>query len=251
MDWTMSDGHFHNIYEIVFQEEGKNTFLVKDMIYDLNMNDVILFKPNVYHKSIGKGFTRICVYFTDEFLRQHFTPRVIDAALICFNRDVISLNNDDFTKVKRLLAKLEHENITVPNNLIFKHLLDLLLLLSQNKNEPKQGSFSSSHEKLTRILAYIHENYSVISNIEEIANHFYITKYYLCHLFKKRTKMTITQYLTDIKIKHACDMLANSGRTISEISMLCGYNSPIYFCTTFKRSTGMTPTEFRSASLTG
>ncbi|MGN0107165.1 MAG: helix-turn-helix transcriptional regulator, partial [Hominilimicola sp.] len=102
--------------------------------------------------------------------------------------------------------------------------------------------------KLTPILSYITQNYNSISGIEEVASRFYITKYHLCRLFKQHTGLTITHYITQIRLQHACELLTDTNKSVTAIAMECGFNSSMYFCKTFKKNIGMTPSEFRANS---
>lgn len=58
-------------------------------------------------------------------------------------------------------------------------------------------------------------------------------------------KITVVDYLTQIRIKNARQMLSFSDKDIGEVAQLCGFHSAAYFCNLFKRITGESPSEFR------
>lgn len=249
-EYTMPNIHYHNSYELYFLEQGYHNILINDSIHDVNIYDVALFKPNTFHKSLQKqNCARTCIYFTDLFLRLHFTERSIHSLLGCFDNNVISLNKESFPKVKKLLTSLEKENIDSTENRIFIYLADILNILNENKNSPRAEHIPSAYTHFAPILSYISQNYNKIRSIEEISDTFYISKYHMCRIFKEHTGLTLIQYITNIKIQNACNMLINTDLSITEIGTACGFHSTMYFCKIFKQALAVTPSEFRKNAL--
>jgi YesN/AraC family two-component response regulator len=65
------------------------------------------------------------------------------------------------------------------------------------------------------------------------------------HSFKSVMKMSPMQYIIALRISTAKGYLENSSKNIAEISYEIGYGNPLYFSRLFRKSTGMTPTEYR------
>ncbi|NLK75012.1 MAG: AraC family transcriptional regulator [Clostridiales bacterium] len=242
----MPKPHYHNFYELYILEQGEHKILINDTIYQMKSYDVALYKPNVFHKSLGNsGCARTCIYFTEQFLLLYFTERAVKSLLYCFEKEIITLNQDIFASVKKRMLLLEKEDIEAPNNRIFIYLADILNILNDSKENVREEHITSSNENFAQILSYINQNYNKINRIDEIAERFYISKYHLCHMFKKITGLTLIQYLNKIKIQNACDMLANTDLSILDIGVACGFNSSMYFCKVFKQTLAITPSEFR------
>ena len=251
-EWQMPVLHYHNSYEVYFLEEGKRNVLINEQLFEINQYDIVLFKPNVLHRnSGGSKHARTVIYFTDNFLKQYFTPQATKHLLSCFDKKIISINRETFMLIKELLIKIENEDINNIDNSIFAYISNLLLLLNENKETfiPRLTPQSSLSKKITPILSYISENYKSILNISDIANEFYITKYHLCRIFKESTGLTITQYINSLKIHQASELLRKTDSSITEIGFACGFNSTMYFCKTFKEIVNMTPSEFRQHRL--
>jgi AraC-like DNA-binding protein len=70
----------------------------------------------------------------------------------------------------------------------------------------------------------------------------------LRHLFKQETGTTPAQYLKAIRLKKAAALLRSTFMSIKEIAMSVGLTTASYFVREFRRSYGMTPTEFRKSS---
>lgn len=251
-DWQMPVLHYHNSYELYFLEDGKRNVLINEELFEINQYDIVLFKPNVFHRnSGGSKHARTVIYFTDKFLKQYFTSRAIKILLSCFDKKVISLNKGLFTLVKDLLIKIEKEDSNNIDSRIFAYLSNLLLLLTENKEcfIPRMSSSSSLNKTIVPILSYVSQNYKSISNISQISGKFYITKYHLCRIFKESTGLTITQYINGLKVYQACELLSKTNASVTDIGFTCGFNSTMYFCKTFKEIVNMTPSDFRYHAL--
>lgn len=247
--FRMQNLHSHITYELYFLEKGQHNCIIGNNLYQISAQDVVLFRPNVLHKSHDtKGHTRTCVYFTDEFLHEYYTDKALNNLLHCFEKDIITLDNETYHKIQKLLSKIKKEDLADSSNQIFMYCGEILRILTKHMNDPrKEPSFQSS-EKLTPIFSYIADNYKDINGLDEIAARFYISTSYLCRVFKKHTGMTISHYINQIKIQHACELLANTDKTTTAIAYECGFNSSMYFCKTFKEQMGCSPSEFRNST---
>ncbi|ASA24063.1 helix-turn-helix transcriptional regulator [Paenibacillus donghaensis] len=242
----MPNVHYHNCYELYILEEGHHNMLVNDSMLTLAMHDTALFKPNLFHQSYrNHGCARTCIYFTERFLRLYFTERSIQSLLGYFDRTIISIDKEMFPRIKKLLLLLEKEDVADSRNRIFIYLAEILDILNHSKSPPKTVETPASPSNIDLILSYINQNYDKIRKIEEISDQFFISKYYLCHIFKEATGLTLVHYINNIRIQHACNMLVNTDLSILDIGMACGFNSSMYFCKIFKQAVSVTPSEFR------
>lgn len=82
--------------------------------------------------------------------------------------------------------------------------------------------------------------------LEDMAKSVSLNKNYFIRLFRKETGMTPNVYLTDIRLFHAQIMLVRTQLSISEISLLSGFNTVSYFIKCFKNKYGITPYQYRT-----
>ena len=75
--------------------------------------------------------------------------------------------------------------------------------------------------------------------------HVNVNKSYLCDVFKKEQNVTIINYMTNLRIEKAKELLVHTDMKMYEISVEVGYNDYTYFSQIFKRNTGSTLSEFR------
>lgn len=102
------------------------------------------------------------------------------------------------------------------------------------------------HSKIYEITTYIKENYTAEDlSVQSIARHTYLSYTYLCAFFKKNTGKTINEYITEVRIEKAKELLREGRMRLYEIASSIGYTDPNYFSSLFKKHTGYTPSEFK------
>lgn len=125
--------------------------------------------------------------------------------------------------------------------LIMLEIFKIILLLKNSKNA--ESPYDTGI--IGRTIEYIDKNISENTGAAAIASHLHISKYHLCHLFKEKTGMTLSEYTLEKRLSEAKRLLLQTDKNISEISMDLGFSSFSYFCSIFKERNKKTPGEFR------
>lgn len=105
------------------------------------------------------------------------------------------------------------------------------------------------HNPLESVVQYIEENLTdpELSN-DALAQKMGISEVYLRKLFVSHYTVTPRQYVLDVRIRHAKQLLCDTSYTVSTIAEKSGFSSVYHFCRTFKQRTGQTPTQYASAN---
>ncbi|TAH66820.1 MAG: helix-turn-helix domain-containing protein [Anaerolineaceae bacterium] len=93
--------------------------------------------------------------------------------------------------------------------------------------------------------AYIEENYNRDISLDDVSRIVDISPYYFSKLFKEETGENFIEYLTNMRIEKAKELLEHSDLNIKNICVDTGYSDPNYFSRIFKKQVGVTPTEYR------
>lgn len=248
--WSMQGFHYHDSYEIYILTEGTRTTLLENKIYELTKGDVLFFPPKTFHKTTGTAeHERVNIEFTSEFLDSCFTSFVKKGLTRCFENNYLHIPEDRLEGFLSMVRQLDIEYsaggmyyVTFAN--ILKFLCDPSLQTSSKYISVKRP-LSRASRKLEPVISYISENYSDINSIDDIASHCYINKSYLCRLFKREIGSTVMKYLSAVRVQQACELLAATDMSLTEIGMQCGFGSSAYFCCVFKDIMGCTPSDFR------
>ena len=106
----------------------------------------------------------------------------------------------------------------------------------------------TSDDLISRVRNRIDLEYPGEISLDLISREENVSAYYLSRLFKEETGENFMEYLTGIRINKAKELMNNTSRPMKEICVSVGYTDPNYFSRIFKKTTGMTPTEYREVN---
>lgn len=102
---------------------------------------------------------------------------------------------------------------------------------------------------INKIKSYIAEHYTQQITRQSIAAHIGVTPNYISTLFKKSTGSSLVSYITQVRIDKAKELLLKGKYKHTEISSMVGFKDSFYFSKSFKKITGMTPSEYQKKQL--
>lgn len=110
------------------------------------------------------------------------------------------------------------------------------------------------HDKTTALMAkvkkYLQNNYMMYDiSLDSVSAILNINSSYFSTQFKRTFGVNFVEYLTDLRIRAAKELLADPMRPAAEVASMVGYESANYFARAFKKRTGLTPTEYRRSCL--
>ncbi len=127
---------------------------------------------------------------------------------------------------------------------------DLCAWLSTALNEFIELVYASQDaRKMTQIrpaISYIDANFDKPISLAQIAQSCHLSVSRLAHLFKDQMGVTLIDYVTEVRIERAKELLLGTDQSCTDICFQAGYNNPSYFTRTFKSLTGATPRQFRA-----
>lgn len=106
----------------------------------------------------------------------------------------------------------------------------------------------ANRDVVDQVKIYISHNYRKNLTRDFVASLFYVNSSYLSQIFKKRTGMKFIDYLNDVRIERARELLADTDRKMYQIAKAVGYENTKYFFRIFKKKTGMTPEQYRESA---
>ena len=246
----MASMHYHIAFELYYVISGERDYFIEDRFLKVSDGDFLLIPPNTMHRTAGKGATRVLVHFTEHFLLRYFTRETLEALVIKEKPFVFHPTKEDREFFEKTISCLLEEGASFAKgreNYAAYYLFELLFRMNPAKNDYVEQRYSD--QRISRIVQYINENYSRITSIDQIADMFYLSKFYLCRLFAKELGVSLISYLNMIRIRAACAMIEANKLTMTEIALRCGFNSSSYFCKVFKTEMGISPKAYRAKFL--
>ncbi|MDD6037468.1 MAG: AraC family transcriptional regulator [bacterium] len=121
----------------------------------------------------------------------------------------------------------------------------LLALLMADSKHSEEAAPGTKKMNLTEIKHYLDENYNKKIALDDLAERYFINKYYLTRIFKEQFGMSINNYLLSVRITHAKNDLRFTDKSAEQIGIDCGIGEIYYFSRVFKKVEGMSVREYR------
>jgi len=230
-------------YLIHFIIRGSGIFYVNGKSYEIKANQGFLICPNVvtYYEADNEepweytwvGFKGIKAenYLKLANLNQE------NPIFECANGEFVKKCFEDMIKATELKFGREFR------------LQGLLgVFLSELIEEAGKSVVISSNYKelyIKKSLQFVEANYSRKLYISEMAKSVGLNKNYFSAFLKENIGVTPQQYIIKFRINKACELMSNSGLTISDISRSVGYDDTLGFSKVFKKEKGMSPKSYR------
>lgn len=128
--------------------------------------------------------------------------------------------------------------------ILSKLLTDLLTALLTSEDST-HGTKNTSADTIDESIAYINEHFTENISVSELAEKAMLSQYYFIRLFKKHTGYTPHEYILTLRLNTAKYLLQTSPASIKEICFRTGFSCESAFCSTFKKSTGKSPSQYR------
>ena len=248
--------HQHEEIQISHIINGTGKLLVGDSIHQFSEGDIYVIGSNLPHifKSIPakKDAHMVTVFFTDTTFGVDFfkLPYFKDLHPFFLRASsgfkVISNQKNISEHIQKLTSQLNLER--------FVSFLNLLAQLSKVETEPLSKFIDSKNlsinegERLQEIFDFVFKNFQQPISLVEMSKMAYMTPNAFCRFFKQRTNKTFFQFLIELRVEHACQLLSsNKELNINLVSDQSGFNSISNFNKKFKKIKGITPTQYRQS----
>jgi two-component system response regulator YesN len=138
----------------------------------------------------------------------------------------------------------------------YKDVKEMLVFLRNMLVEPlgvyiNSNTMDVKNETFRHVIKYVNEEFFEDLSIQVIAQKFSINANYVSQLFKKEIGVTFTEYLTNLRVNYAIRLLKTTELPISNVAEKSGFGDYFYFTRIFKKSTGQTPSAYRTQYSSG
>ena len=238
----------HHYYEILFFTQGNAKYIIDGSEYDANPGDVFITNPNELHSIVFKGnstYERHFVQFDADFLSA-LSPSLQERFSSAAEKHKIASTDVHKYGIDKFFLSIQDCMITHPTEfelIIQTYILQMAAAICDCMSVTYELPVTGT-TKTQKIKQYINKNFTRNLTLDEIADEVFFNKYYMCHLFKAETGMTIKEYIELLRFMYARKLYAQ-GKKMSDISSLCGYSDYSLFYKNFtKYSGGKSPKSF-------
>lgn len=246
--------HYHDFYELYFHVQGKASYIINNKIYNLQTGDIVLIDKQQLHRAIIEDMTEKYVRYVIWMTRDCVSS--LQSAGIDFiilfesprKKDVIRLPESLWQDMLASLQKLHREDSHPEEGsafLVNAYLHEILILLNRySAREYVVHENSIKNDTLVqKVMEYIDQHYSEPLSLDEIAQQFFLSKFYLMRKFKKHTGLTLMDYCRKKRLMKARELLLRNV-AVSDVYKLCGFEDYSNFLKAFRSVYKMPPREY-------
>ena len=247
--------HCHPEYEInvVMNIDGKR--VVGDSEETFSKLDFVMVGPYIPHvwKSDEEENRVVTIQFSSEFLnfpimnKRLFTPI---KKLLIVSRQGLQFYGPDAERIKDEIMELTRiqgfQTATMFLNILNSLAQAPRRKLVSNMYESENLIHESKSRRISKVCRHIEENISHKITLSDAAKMVNMSDSAFSHFFKKQTGISFITYINNLRVAKACDLLANTNLSASEICYDCGFNNKSNFIRLFSKRKNMTPIEYRN-----
>jgi AraC-like DNA-binding protein len=251
--------YYHPQIELVYSEKSDGMCIIGDKVQIVNEGDIFMLGENLPHlfrndeKYTDKKLkVRVIVlHFLPDFGGKDFLElpdmRNIKLLLKKAERGIL-VEGKTRTEVGKIMKQMLTEK--GPGKMIL--LLQALTLISNSRDNKMilpigfQPQINDQNEdRINDVYSFTMQHFNQKIHTKQIASVAHLSEHSFCRYFKSKTGKTYTNFLHEIRIKHACKLLIESKLSISQIINECGFVNYANFFRYFKMLTGKTPAEYQ------
>ena len=235
--------HKRGYFLIHFIIDGCGEFSADGVTYRLGKNQGFLITPGRYTIYRADAETPWHYYWVG--LGGKRAQEILERCGLSRQNPVFTCDSDDV--FKRAIISLFHDGKRSGWNefTLLGHLYRGLSSLAVH--EQRRGK-TKSQAYLEQAQAYIEEHFTSDLDVADVSRRVYLDRTHLYRVFMAELGISPSEYLLRRRLSLACSLLAQSGHSVTDIAMHCGFKSSALFCRSFKKSMGMTPLQYRQKS---
>ena len=244
--------HAHNdCYEVLQICSGDGVMMVGDKLYPMQHGALYFISGMDIHCSAPQNtenYIRNTINISEDYVnqlaKQMECSQLVEELFLRDGGTCIQLGEREVELVDTEFIKIEgnQKKNTVYSKLNISLSLFKILQLAHTSKDRRTSPITS---QVSTVMDYINRNIEKKLTLDSISKEVHISKFYLCHIFKETTQMTVQDYILLRRISIAKKSLLHTQLPLSEIALACGFSSFSYFSKVFREYEGVSPSTFR------
>ena len=238
--------HMHYHLELVYLYRGASTAFIDSTEHPIPEDAIFLSFPNQIHSYESYGPESYLILLVNPSIMPELAP-LFDNML---PEDPVLTNVSRFPDLVKILSLICEEEGRPRDQFSSAKLYGLVRVLFAElfRHMPLRDQVKGDSRALREIVNFCARNFDRELSLSVLAEELHMSKYYISHLFGSRIGMKFNDYLNSLRVAAASRYLANTDKTITEISELVGFSTARTFNRAFLKHFGKSPSEYRAES---
>ena len=231
-------------YLFFIVRDGSGTLEYDGRVFPLAVGDCVFLdcRRPYSHRTSENLWTLKWAHFYGPNMNGIYEKYVERGGAPCFHAE----RPEEYVSLLDQLYGIASSNAYIRDMKIYETLTSLLTHLMEESWNPAGSPHSASRRRdLQSIKEYLDQNYQKKISLDDLADLFYINKFYLTRVFREQFGLSVGGYLSQVRITHAKQLLRFTDLPVEKIAHECGMNDANYFSRMFKKIEGVTPGEYR------
>lgn len=245
--------HQHIEYELILFTEGSGMSFIGNYVGEFETGDIYFLGSNLPHtfqKSGEQITSAVVVQFRDDFWGDHFLQipesrnlnKLLHASL--HGLKIIGQTKQALaTHIKELETAIGFKRVLLLEECL--HLLAESKEYSEVSTQEIKELTSKDKQCIDRVFQFTIDSFNNPVSLEQVAAVACMSVPAFCRYFKRSTKKTYTQFLNEVRIGYACNLLQDTQKSVQDICYESGYNSIANFHRQFFKIKSYTPLQYR------
>lgn len=241
-NYTSYELHRRDYYEIILFDRCRGVCILNGNPIPVQDTCAFFLTPKDYHEAQTENLEESLSYILS------FTKESIDDSLlpVCTSPRVL---HSPVPSLKVLVERMYWINCSsrepLHKQFMLKQILNAILAEVTERGVEVETKQHYMNPAIEEAILYLTTNISRDISLQKVAQKCCLSPAYFSAVFKKETGKTMTKWVNDTRIGIAQTLLQGTSKNILDISLECGYSTLTHFIKTFKKTVGITPSEYR------
>ena len=252
--------HWHDEFEIIYVRSGFLTVSISGESYIGKTGEAFVVSPGNLHLMGSQTGTvdyytflfplKYISFRTDDMLDEKLLEPLNSGHLMICPRVKDTAKELCEQLVDIYMAKKDESESKITTQVGTKIILLQFILEMWKKGFVIENDTSGRNIVEKEMVSYIQQNFTGTISLKEFGEQFHLSEKYISRYFKEHFHITISQYVTYLRLKHAKQLLQDTDIPVTEIAMQSGYQNISYFIRSFKKTYEVSPLQYRKNKLT-
>lgn len=244
--------HVHSEWELIWILDQPLSVTCNSKTFQAFPGQLVLFSPDEPHefRKVTSGCTFLCLQISTKILpsvpqlavREHLPHQWLDA------QEIELLRKDLVYIMKKYLCREENYSLFCMGQSCMILYRLLCKMPTRELTLEESTMIDKRNARLKRLLQFVETNYTQKIRLMDFALQENCSLSYLSRFIKEVLNQSFQEYVTSVRFRHACKLIAEGQKRMLDVCMESGFSDYRYFSREFQENYGMTPEQYRKVA---